>query len=103
MIAQYMNWPRLINFVLFNPETAFVSLAIVVQDREMMRSEKGYIGVVRRRTRDDDYIALCRGRKVPLIVRKRGLEWELVGDAYIHGMMQGEEWMEEDCEGMRFV
>ena len=103
MIAQYMNWPRLINFVLFNPETAFVSLAIAVQDRKMMRSEKGYIGVVQRRTRDDDYIALCKGGKVPLIVRKRGLEWELVGDAYIHGMMQGEEWVEEDCEGMWFV
>ena len=40
---------------------------------------------------------------MPLIVRKRGLEWELVGDAYIHGMMQGEEWVEEDCEGMWFV
>ena len=63
MIAQYMNWPRLINFVLFNPETAFVSLAIAVQDRKMMRSEKGYIGVVQRRTGDDDYITLCKGGK----------------------------------------
>ena len=105
MIAQYMNWPSVIKFVLPNPETAFISLAVAVQDRRMMRSEMGYIGVVQKGTRNGDYVALCKGGKVPLIIRQRndGPEWELVGDAYIHGMMQGEEWVEEDCEGMWFV
>ena len=72
MIAQYMNWPRVIKFILFNPETAFMGLAVAVQDRRMMRSERGYIGVVQKGTRDDDYIALCKGGKLPLIVRKSG-------------------------------
>lgn len=100
MIAQYMSWPRLINFMLFNPETAFVSLAVAIQDRRIIRCENGYIGVVQRETRGDDYIVLCKGGEVALIVRRRGLEWELVGDVFVLGMMQGKKWVEEDCEGM---
>lgn len=47
-------------------------------------------------------IILCfvRGGEVALIVRRRGLEWELVGDVFVLRMMQGKKWVEEDCEGM---
>jgi hypothetical protein len=51
---------------------------------------------------EGDYIVLVQGARIPLIVRGREGMWELVGDAYVHGVMSGELWNEEKCQRMRF-
>jgi hypothetical protein len=42
-----------------------------------------------------DMIALLEGGNVPYILRPKigtGNEWEMIGDAYVHGIMDGEAW-----------
>lgn len=41
---------------------------------------------------------LVKGSRVPLVLRKRDTDWELIGHAYVPGLMKGEQWNEEKCE-----
>jgi hypothetical protein len=50
-----------------------------------------------------DRIALFKGGMVPLIIREEGTRWRLIGDCYIHGMMKGEAFQEDECIMMWFV
>lgn len=51
---------------------------------------KGYEGQVPSEALSGDRICIILGEKVPFILRPVGNSWELIGDAYIHGIMQGE-------------
>jgi hypothetical protein len=54
-------------------------------------TDQGYAGLFPSNTRSGDRICILQGFRVPFVLR-RGSEgcWILVGDAYVHGMMQGE-------------
>ena len=69
--------------------------------RRLARLEKGYLGVVPKETRPGDAIALFKGGEMPLVIRARGCEWELIGPAYIHGIMYGEGWDESKSREIR--
>jgi Heterokaryon incompatibility protein (HET) len=72
--------------------------------RRIARTSKGHLALVAPETRVGDAIGLFRGGKTPLILRPKGAEgWELVGDAYVHGIMKGEAWDDAKCEEMDFV
>jgi hypothetical protein len=45
--------------------------------------------------RDDDIVAVLFGSDVPYILRPVGSHYQLVGKAYIHGIMEGEIAQEE--------
>lgn len=68
--------------------------------RRMIRSDSGLIGLAPPLTQPEDMIVLCKGGKLPLILRPRGSDWELIGDCYIHGIMDGKLWdmLEGNCE-----
>ncbi|OAL27605.1 hypothetical protein AYO22_03509 [Fonsecaea multimorphosa] len=68
--------------------------------------------------RRGDRVVLLKGCDLPLIVRAvdttpaaasgvgttgREEHWQLVGAAYVHGMMDGEMWDERQCQKMHFV
>lgn len=61
-------------------------------DRKMIKTEAGYMGITSRHVKEGDAIALFQGGKMPLIIREADVEgtWQLVGDAYLHGIMNGE-------------
>jgi len=72
--------------------------------RRIARTSKGHLALVAPETRVGDSIGLFKGGKTPLIMRPRGAEgWELVGDAYVHGIMKGEAWDDAKCGEMDFV
>lgn len=55
-------------------------------------------------TRSGDVVALIRGAKVPMILRRRGSQlYEIVGDAYIRGIMFGEAWDQGRCHEIQLV
>jgi hypothetical protein len=66
-------------------------------------SENGYVGLVPEHTRPGDRICVIFGAIVPFVLRKvLGGEFEIVGEAYVHGIMDGEAMdmalgMEEFC------
>lgn len=103
IIAQYFNWTRLIDWIMFTPENTFLALCSGVHNRRMARTDQGMIGLVPSMAKDDDFIALFKGGKLPLVVRPKDGDWEVIGDCYMHGMMEGFAWQEERCHEMWFV
>ena len=53
-------------------------------------TDKSYAGLVPTSTRRGDKVCILHGFAVPFILRGKGPLYELVGDCYMHGMMQGE-------------
>ncbi|KAI1410259.1 hypothetical protein F5Y13DRAFT_168033 [Hypoxylon sp. FL1857] len=61
-----------------------------VMYRRMFYTNLGYIGVGPRILEEGDKIILVEGSRVPLVLRLQVNGWELIGDCYMHGIMQGE-------------
>ena len=66
----------------------------------IVKTAAGYIGMVPITAQTGDRIGLFKGGKVPLILRQvgDGSSWQLIGECYIHGVMQGEAFEEGNCE-----
>ncbi|GLA76942.1 hypothetical protein AtubIFM55763_008820 [Aspergillus tubingensis] len=58
--------------------------------RRMMISSKGYIGLVPAKAQEGDHICVLYGCSVPVILRKKGDHYVLIGESYVHGIMDGE-------------
>lgn len=64
-----------------------------------MKSEKGVIGLVLADTRPGDEIALFKGSGSPLIIRKCGGEaWMVLGDSYVHSIIDAKFFDEDKCD-----
>lgn len=75
----------------------FVRLLEGAYERRMARGENGYLCLVPGSAEVGDKVVLARGGKVPLVVRREGEgnDWKFIGEAYVHGIMDGEAWFEE--------
>lgn len=74
-----------------NPNHAFV------MNRRIIRTSAGYIGLAPAATRCGDAVALFKGARVPFLIREKGDRWEIIGEGYIHGIMEGEVWDASKC------
>jgi hypothetical protein len=81
--------------------------------RRFMITEKGYMGLAPAGAREGDTIALVEGSQTPLVIGEAGrrweiqsepprtiLDWQYVGTSYVHGIMDGEAWEENDGKEM---
>ncbi|KAF4956020.1 hypothetical protein FGADI_4193 [Fusarium gaditjirri] len=59
-------------------------------DKALFVTEKGYLGLGPARTEVGDVVSLIAGAHVPLVLRKGGQGWILIGETYVHGVMYGE-------------
>lgn len=58
--------------------------------RSFVVTERGYLGLGRNSMQPGDVVCVLRGGNVPFILRKKGDRYyELVGEAYVHGIMDG--------------
>jgi hypothetical protein len=73
------------------------------KNRKMFKTRDEYIGLGPSGMMEGDLIALFKGGKMPLVVRPVGENLKLVGDCYLHGIMFGERFREEECELIWFV
>ena len=107
------NWSNWIFFFLFRigqslsgvppskiPQIGFPPQMVSCNYRRMIRTQKGYIGLAPRYAQAGDWIVVCKGGKLPLVVRlgPEGNYWQLIGESYVHGLMKGELWDEGRCE-----
>jgi hypothetical protein len=53
-------------------------------------TQQGYVGWAPRRTRKGDKIFVLLGCRTPVILRPQGDSFRLIGECYIHGVMNGE-------------
>ncbi|GKT79780.1 ankyrin and HET domain-containing protein [Colletotrichum tofieldiae] len=77
-----------------NSMGGLISTAISL--RRLFVAEDGRMGLVPMDAQVGDTVALLEGGRVPYILRRSQhgghFTYELVGDAYVHGIMDGEEW-----------
>ncbi|KAK4863708.1 hypothetical protein LT330_002486 [Penicillium expansum] len=68
--------------------------------RRLGRADNGYLCLVPATAEVGDKVILARGGRVPLVVREDGGTgyWRLVGEAYVHGIMDGEAWEGDKCK-----
>jgi hypothetical protein len=88
---------------LYKKAYGFLTKAPVLLQRRIFRTKKGYIGLASEFAQEGDRIGLFKGGAVPLVARPNGKRWNLIGDCYVHGIMNGEAFKEEDCETVWFV
>ncbi|KAH6701962.1 hypothetical protein BKA61DRAFT_619977 [Leptodontidium sp. MPI-SDFR-AT-0119] len=72
----------------------------ITAGRRMVRLNEGYIALVPGETQVGDQIFLLKGGSVPVVLRQKGDNWEVIGEAYVHGVMRGELWDESRCKPM---
>ncbi|KAK6436986.1 hypothetical protein LTR95_006824 [Oleoguttula sp. CCFEE 5521] len=72
-----------------------------VYNRRMGRTAKGKLALLPRSAATGDVIVVCKGSRVPLCVRPADeIMFTLLGEAYVHGVMNGEAFDEELCEAI---
>lgn len=71
--------------------------------RRMARISEGYIRLVPATTQPGDCLWLLEGGNAPFILREEGKAMQLVGKAYINGIMTGEAFDKGKCQDMRIV
>ncbi|KAE9971741.1 hypothetical protein BLS_004319 [Venturia inaequalis] len=75
--------------------------------RRLAKTKKGSLCLVPAEAKQGDSIILAKGGRVPLVIRRLDSEenafesWTLVGECYVHGVMNGEAFCEEDCVDIR--
>ena len=88
------NWGRFISIIMFN-----------VRGRRIVRLEHGTIALVPDKARSGDSIALLKGARAPLVVRRTANQsaWIVLGEAYIHGLIKGERFDASACVPITLV
>ena len=77
--------------------------------RRLARTKDDRLALVPDGTRKGDKVALLAGGSMPFIIHNDKVpgssapRWKLVGSAYVHGVMYGEKWDEDDCYEMEFI
>ncbi|KAH8587069.1 hypothetical protein B0O99DRAFT_642690 [Bisporella sp. PMI_857] len=75
---------------------------ILAFHRTLFRTERDYVGISSRWVKEGDSVALFQGGKLPLVIREaEDGKWQIVGDAYIHGIMNGEAFDGSKCSMIR--
>lgn len=58
--------------------------------RKLFRTTRGYFGLGPRALREGDICCILLGSRVPIVLRKVNTHYVLVGEAYLHGFMDGD-------------
>jgi hypothetical protein len=67
-------------------------IQVIARDRRPLLASGGFLGIGPHETEPGDLIFILLGAGVPYIMRRRGQEGKLrlIGEAYVHGIMDGE-------------
>ncbi|KAB8298563.1 hypothetical protein EYC80_000742 [Monilinia laxa] len=64
--------------------------ANVLAWRRLIGTNHGRIGLTVAASREGDSIVILSGCSVPLVLRRDGMGWKLVGECFVYGLMDGE-------------
>lgn len=87
----------------WTPEPDYGKVMGCLCNRRIFKTRKGYLGIGCYDAKEGNMVAVCKGGRIPLVVRKEGLTWRVVGDCHLHGIMKGEMFDEKKCGDMWFV
>jgi hypothetical protein len=60
--------------------------------RRVMKTQSGYVGLAHFQSQVGDIVCLLAGCTVPMVLRKGEQGYKFVGEAYVHGIMDGQAW-----------
>lgn len=66
------------------------SLEAAISNRRFFRTDYGFVGIGTDNIENGDLVSIVFGADMPLVLRPFGTFHELVGAAYVHGVMRGE-------------
>lgn len=69
-----------------------------LNNRRLARTDGGHIALCPKETEVSDKLVLLKGSDVPFILRPSGEHWQIVGECYVHALMDGSAWDESRCE-----
>ena len=76
----------------------FTSLGQELVNKQLFWTAGGYLGLVTRGAMVDDEVWLLKGGNLPFLLRKvEGEKFELIGECYVHGVMNGEKFEGDRC------
>ncbi|KAJ4346348.1 uncharacterized protein N0V89_010277 [Didymosphaeria variabile] len=67
-----------------------MSVGLAHRNRRVMGTRDGRVGLAPKHARQGDVVAVLTGGRVPFILRPEEHHYTIVGDAYVHGIMDGE-------------
>jgi hypothetical protein len=79
----------------------YEAFRVAYSGRRLFRTEKSYLGIAAQALEVGDEIWKVAGAKVPMVLRKGGNKssnWRLVGEAYVHGLMEDVTMTEETIQ-----
>ncbi|KAH7388923.1 heterokaryon incompatibility protein-domain-containing protein [Cadophora sp. MPI-SDFR-AT-0126] len=80
------------------------SFSLYCNNRRFFRCEGGRLGWGPDQVREGDVICILHGAMVPFVLRSVGQDrFEIIGDAYVHGIMDGEAMSLDGVEDMSIV
>jgi len=85
----------------------FANLLAHAKGRRLARTQRGRLCLVPAEVEEGDAVVLVKGGRVPLVIRyhragKDGTHtWKLVGECYVHGVMDGEAFDLDACRDIR--
>jgi hypothetical protein len=59
-------------------------------ERRVITTNSGFIGLLPEEAQDGDSIAIVLGCYHPVVLRPSGDEYKVLGECYVHGLMDGE-------------
>jgi hypothetical protein len=77
------------------------SIQLGMMCTRLMTASKGYVGMTHYQSEMGDLICLIQGASVPMVLRPCEGGFRLIGDAYVHGIMNGEFWAKQDANTMQ--
>ena len=76
--------------LVFEEPSLYISrIEILSYFRRLIITRNGYIGLASCTTEPDDVICILFGAQTPLVLRQEDGDWILLGECYVHGMMDG--------------
>ncbi|PWY96198.1 hypothetical protein BO94DRAFT_541042 [Aspergillus sclerotioniger CBS 115572] len=79
-----------------------LELFVFSRTRSFSTTGDGYFCLTPLHTQEGDSIVLIKGGRTPFVVREKGGNYTLVGEAYVHGLMQGEAFDEKNVLELDF-
>lgn len=67
-------------------------------ERRLAKTDTGHLALCPKETSVNDKLVLLQGSGVPFILRPIGDHWQIVGECYVHELMDGSAWDESRCE-----
>ncbi|KAI3321654.1 hypothetical protein HD806DRAFT_545850 [Xylariaceae sp. AK1471] len=89
--SRYLHMPRQAQSVVAQYwQTALAFSNRLGGNAALCFTKEGYVGLVPKAALASDQICLFHGGNVPFVVRRKGPTYTLIGECYIHGIMNGQ-------------